>query len=38
MAPWRTGLWWNFVRNLGYHLASRNFGHVGFNPDGMHPA
>jgi radical SAM superfamily enzyme YgiQ (UPF0313 family) len=33
MARSRTGLWWNIVRNLGYHLALRNFGDVGFNPD-----
>jgi hypothetical protein len=31
----RTGLWWNVVRNLGYHLALRNFGEVGFNPEGQ---
>jgi len=35
MARSRTGLWWNIVRNLGYHLALRNFGNVGFNPDGQ---
>ena len=29
MAPSRTGLWWNIARNLGYHLALRNFGDVG---------
>jgi radical SAM superfamily enzyme YgiQ (UPF0313 family) len=28
----RTGLWWNLPRNLGYHLALRNFGSVGYNP------
>ena len=28
----RTGLWWNLARNLGYHLALRNFGDLGFNP------
>jgi radical SAM superfamily enzyme YgiQ (UPF0313 family) len=28
----RTGLWWNVPRNLGYHLALRNFGTVGYNP------
>jgi len=33
MARSRTGLWWNIVRNLGYHLALRNFGNVGFNPE-----
>src|SRR5881628_3408462 len=32
----RTGLWWNVARNAGYHLALRNFGDVGFNPE--HPA
>ncbi len=33
MARSRTGLWWNIVRNLGYHLALRNFGQLGFNPE-----
>jgi len=33
MARSRTGLWWNIARNLGYHLALRNFGDVGFNPE-----
>ena len=33
MARSRTGLWWNIARNLGYHLALRNFGAVGFNPE-----
>jgi hypothetical protein len=33
MARSRTGLWWNIPRNLGYHLALRNFGEVGFNPE-----
>ena len=33
MARSRTGLWWNLARNLGYHLALRNFGDVGFNPE-----
>lgn len=33
MARSRTGLWWNVARNLGYHLALRNFGDVGFNPE-----
>jgi radical SAM superfamily enzyme YgiQ (UPF0313 family) len=28
----RTGLWWNVIRNVGYHLALRNFGEVGFDP------
>jgi cytidyltransferase-like protein len=32
MARSRTGLWWNIARNLGYHLALRNFGNVGVNP------
>ena len=29
----RTGLWWNVVRNLGYHLALRKFGPIGHSPD-----
>jgi hypothetical protein len=29
----RTGLWWNVVRNLGYHLALRKFGNIGYSPD-----
>jgi radical SAM superfamily enzyme YgiQ (UPF0313 family) len=29
----KTGLWWNMIRNLGYHLALRNFGAVGYNPE-----
>ena len=33
MARSRTGLWWNIARNVGYHLALRNFGGVGFNPE-----
>ena len=33
MARSRTGLWWNIARNVGYHLALRNFGNVGFNPE-----
>jgi hypothetical protein len=33
MARSRTGLWWNLARNLGYHLALRNFGDMGFNPE-----
>jgi hypothetical protein len=37
MARSRTGLWWNVVRNLGYHLALRNFGDVGFNPETSAP-
>jgi radical SAM superfamily enzyme YgiQ (UPF0313 family) len=28
----RTGLWWNVVRNVGYHLALRNFGPIGSDP------
>lgn len=32
MARSRTGLWWNVPRNLGYHLALRNFGSIGFDP------
>jgi len=28
----RTGLWWNIIRNLGYHLALRNFGSIGYDP------
>jgi len=33
---WRskTGLWWNVIRNAGYHLALRNFGSLGFDPGG----
>ena len=34
MARSQTGLWWNIERNLGYHLALRNFGDVGFDPEG----
>ena len=33
MARSRTGLWWNLARNVGYHLALRNFDNVGFNPE-----
>jgi radical SAM superfamily enzyme YgiQ (UPF0313 family) len=33
----RTGLWWNIPRNIGYHLALRNFGDIGFAPDGRDP-
>lgn len=29
----KTGLWWNIVRNAGYHLALRNYGRVGWNPE-----
>jgi radical SAM superfamily enzyme YgiQ (UPF0313 family) len=29
----RTGLWWNVVRNLGYHMALRNYSHGGYNPE-----
>jgi len=32
MARSRTGLWWNVARNVGYRLALRNFGDVGFDP------
>jgi hypothetical protein len=37
MARSRTGLWWNIARNVGYHLALRNFGDVGFNPEAGAP-
>lgn len=33
----RTGLWWNLARNAGYHLALRNFGRVGHNPEPHEP-
>lgn len=33
MARSQTGLWWNIARNLGYHLALRNFGKVGYDPE-----
>jgi radical SAM superfamily enzyme YgiQ (UPF0313 family) len=33
MARSKTGLWWNIARNIGYHLALRNFGDVGFDPE-----
>lgn len=33
MARSQTGLWWNIARNLGYHLALRNFGNCGYNPE-----
>ncbi|WP_175511380.1 B12-binding domain-containing radical SAM protein [Alicyclobacillus macrosporangiidus] len=29
----RTGLWWNIIRNIGYNLALRNFGNIGYNPE-----
>lgn len=29
----KTGLWWNIIRNVGYHLALRNFRNVGYNPE-----
>ncbi|MCL6600953.1 MAG: B12-binding domain-containing radical SAM protein [Alicyclobacillus macrosporangiidus] len=29
----RTGLWWNIIRNVGYNLALRNFGNIGYNPE-----
>lgn len=32
MARSRVGLWWNIARNIGYHVALRNFGNVGFDP------
>jgi radical SAM superfamily enzyme YgiQ (UPF0313 family) len=28
----QTGLWWNVARNVGYHLALRNYGNVGYDP------
>lgn len=34
MARSCTGLGWNIARNVGYHLALRDFGDVGFNPEG----
>ena len=33
----RTGLWWNILRNVGYHLALRNFGNVGHDPAAAKP-
>ena len=32
---WRskTGLWWNIIRNAGYHLALRNFQSAAYDPD-----
>src|SRR5207249_4364377 len=38
MCKSRTGLWWNIVRNLGYHLALRNFGNIGYSPDAPLPS
>ena len=29
----KTGLWWNILRNLGYYLALRNYGTLGYSPD-----
>jgi radical SAM superfamily enzyme YgiQ (UPF0313 family) len=29
----KTGLWWNIARNVGYHLALRNFGNIGYDPE-----
>lgn len=29
----KTGLWWNILRNAGYHMALRNYGQVGWNPE-----
>lgn len=31
----KTGLWWNIPRNLGYYLALKNFGNIGFNPENI---
>ena len=31
----KTGLWWNVARNIGYHLALRNFGNIGHDPGEM---
>jgi radical SAM superfamily enzyme YgiQ (UPF0313 family) len=28
----KTGLWWNVIRNIGYHLALSKFGKVGYDP------
>jgi radical SAM superfamily enzyme YgiQ (UPF0313 family) len=28
----KTGLWWNVARNIGYHLALRNYGSMGYDP------
>src|SRR5262249_31106373 len=33
MARSRTGLWWNVARNIGYRLALRKFGIIGFDPE-----
>lgn len=30
----KTGLWWNIIRNVGYYFALRNFGNIGYNPEG----
>jgi radical SAM superfamily enzyme YgiQ (UPF0313 family) len=30
----KTGLWWNIIRNVGYHMALRNFGKIGCDPAG----
>ncbi|PYJ03480.1 MAG: hypothetical protein DME25_12240, partial [Verrucomicrobia bacterium] len=38
MCKSRTGLWWNILRNLGYHLALRNFGNIGYSPDAPLPS
>ncbi len=33
----RAGLWWNIIRNVGYHLALKNYGRVGYDPEeGLH--
>jgi len=33
MARSKTGLWWSIARNIGYHLALRKFGNIGFDPE-----
>lgn len=33
----KTGLWWNIIRNIGYHLALRKFGDIGYSPDECAP-
>lgn len=38
MSRSRTGLWWNIPRNLGYHLALRNFGSIGYDPSEALPS